>query len=52
MRRDLSHLDAGIERLRALSRETGLLRDLGVADPGTGPRIDSLSHDTEKGAER
>ena len=52
MRRDLSHLDAGIERLRALSRETGLLRDLGVADPGTGPRIDSPSHDTEKGAER
>ena len=27
MRRDLSHLDAGIERLRVLSRENGLLRD-------------------------
>jgi sulfide:quinone oxidoreductase len=27
MRRDLSHLDAGIEQLRVLSRETGLLKD-------------------------
>ena len=26
MRRDLSHLDAGIEQLRVLSRETGLLQ--------------------------
>lgn len=53
MRRDLSHLDAGIERLRVLSRETGLLRDdQGVAHPGNGHRIDPPSHETEKGAER